>query len=121
MSANMFSLSNSWIRASRHIRSLSAEEALMKPSVSRRYFVVGLAALSTLPLLRRISAATLSGPMIGGEVAIENFSPAGKSLGVARVPKIAKTDAQWQAQLSPIAYRVARQAGTEVAFTGEWY
>jgi peptide-methionine (R)-S-oxide reductase len=92
----------------------------MKPSVSRRYFVVGLAALSTLPLLRRVSAATLSGPMIGGEVSIENFSPAGKSLGVARVPKIAKTDAQWQAQLSPIAYRVARQAGTEVAFTGEY-
>jgi peptide-methionine (R)-S-oxide reductase len=92
----------------------------MNPSVSRRYFVAGLAALSALPFARRLSAATLSGPMISAEVSIENFSPAGKSLGVTRVAKIVKTDAQWQSQLSPIAYRVARQAGTEMAFTGEY-
>ena len=58
--------------------------------------------------------------MISNEVSIENFSPAGKSLGVVRVAKIVKTDAEWQAQLSPLSYRVARQAGTEMAFTGEY-
>jgi len=33
---------------------------------------------------------------------------------------IEATDAQWQAQLPPLSYRVARQAATEIAFTGEY-
>jgi peptide-methionine (R)-S-oxide reductase len=35
--------------------------------------------------------------------------------------KIIKTDAEWQAQLSPEAYKVARKHGTERAFTGEYH
>jgi peptide-methionine (R)-S-oxide reductase len=92
----------------------------MQAMLSRRYFVVGLSALSVVPLVDSVAAATLSGPAISGEVSIENFSPAGKSLGMERVAKIVKTDAEWKAQLSPLSYRIARQAGTEVAFTGEY-
>jgi peptide-methionine (R)-S-oxide reductase len=36
-------------------------------------------------------------------------------------PKIIKTDAEWRATLTPEQYRVARQQGTERAFTGPWW
>jgi peptide-methionine (R)-S-oxide reductase len=51
-------------------------------------------------------------------VMIENFSAAGQSQGVVRLAKIRKTDAQWHQQLSADSFVVARQAGTERAFSG---
>lgn len=37
------------------------------------------------------------------------------------VPRIEKTDEQWQAELSPLEYQITRQAGTEQAFTGTYW
>ena len=33
--------------------------------------------------------------------------------------KIVKTDAEWQAELTPMEYKVLRKAGTERSFTGD--
>jgi peptide-methionine (R)-S-oxide reductase len=35
--------------------------------------------------------------------------------------KIKKTDAEWQQQLTPEQFQVARKAGTEPAFTGKYW
>jgi peptide-methionine (R)-S-oxide reductase len=92
----------------------------MREAVSRRKFVAGLSVLAVAPLIHRASAATLSGPMLGKDVSIENFSVAGMSEGIVRVAKIEKSAAEWHALLSPLAYHVTREAGTEMAFSGEY-
>ena len=36
-------------------------------------------------------------------------------------PKVAKSDAEWREQLTPEQYRIAREKGTEPAFTGQYH
>jgi peptide-methionine (R)-S-oxide reductase len=54
-----------------------------------------------------------------GMVTIIQFSADGKKMGKVQVPKMVKSEAEWQKQLSDIQYQVTRQAGTERAFTGD--
>jgi peptide-methionine (R)-S-oxide reductase len=88
-------------------------------STSRRLFLLGLAGgCVVLGIGGRTRAASPAGP--AATVTIENFSPAGASQGKVAVARIVKTAQEWQQQLSPAAYRVTREAGTELAFSGQY-
>jgi peptide-methionine (R)-S-oxide reductase len=91
-----------------------------RPGTDRRAFLgCGITALACAAL-PKLWAATASTAVPQQEVNIEMFTAAGKSTGVERIPKLIKTDAQWKAQLSTLAYQVTRQQGTEMAYTGEY-
>lgn len=80
-------------------------------SVTRRDAIAGALAFGISPSAARAA----------GMVEIEAFDAAGKSLGASLVEKVVKTDAEWRAQLSALAYDVTRREGTERAFTGPYW
>ena len=77
-------------------------------TLSRREFV---AFAACLPFLRRRSE----------DVLIVEFSDAGERKSSVRVPKVVKTDSAWLAQLSPLAFEITRQHGTERPFSGKYW
>jgi peptide-methionine (R)-S-oxide reductase len=89
-------------------------------TATRREFIVAAGAMALGALSLEAAAATSSAPATGGMVSIEEFSAAGKSEGVVQVAKVAKSAAEWRAQLTPLAYEVTRGQGTESAFSGAY-
>lgn len=55
------------------------------------------------------------------DVTIVEFSDSGERQGEARVPKIVKSESEWRQQLSANAFEIARNDGTEMAFTGQYW
>lgn len=81
----------------------------------RRLFILAWAPALFLTAATRMAAASED------EALIEEFSPAGESLGAKLVPKIVKSASEWRTQLPPQSYEVTRRAGTERAFTGAYW
>ncbi|MGC2695229.1 MAG: peptide-methionine (R)-S-oxide reductase MsrB [Candidatus Angelobacter sp.] len=55
------------------------------------------------------------------EVTIVEFTDSGERKETVHVPKVVKSESEWQQQLSPGAFNVTRQDGTEPAFTGQYW
>lgn len=55
------------------------------------------------------------------EVTIVEFSDSGERLGTVRVPRIVKDENEWKKDLPASTCLIARHAGTERPFTGEYW
>ena len=97
----------------------------LEPSIdspwSRRQFVLGAFTVAVAACPATLAfAGPLAEPKQSATVKIENFSVAGTSEGVADVPRVVKSDAEWRKLLSSESYYVTRREGTERPFSGEY-
>lgn len=101
----------------------SATDKPDEETSSRRTLLKGsIAALFSGIFSREVVAASTAKESAAkpSEVSVEIFSASGKNEKIVTIPKVIKTDEQWSKQLSVQAFKVARRAGTERAFSGEY-
>lgn len=82
----------------------------------RRDFLLALSGLAVAYTARSIAGS----PVANDHVTIMRYSNDGKALGLVSLVKVSK-DAEWKRRLSPLAYEVTRQQGTERAFSQPGY
>jgi peptide-methionine (R)-S-oxide reductase len=93
-------------------------------SLPRRLFLTRVASVLTGSIVaspRARRASTIQTPARSIDVVIVRFSDAGVRQDTVRVPKVAKSDDEWQRQLSPLAFEITRRAGTEPPFSGAYW
>ncbi len=68
----------------------------------------------------RNTAATVNNPQQSPSSTVEVclVGPGGKPGPVTSMPRVVKTDAEWEKQLGPSVYRILRAKGTEAPFCG---
>jgi peptide-methionine (R)-S-oxide reductase len=90
--------------------------------LGRRSFLLSSAgALAGLALWSWKSDPPVQAKSAVREVTVVRFSDSGQRLDKVRLPKVSKSEEEWRKQLSPAAYEITRQAGTETAFTGQYW
>lgn len=109
--------------AREHFVELSPNSA--PPNIPRRVFLATSAtALAGIAFWRWRMPSVLAAAGVASEpkeVTIVLFSDSGKRLKKVRMPKVVKTAEEWRQQLSSNAYDIARNADTEMAFSGQYW
>ena len=67
------------------------------------------------------STATKPPAGVPQEVTIVEFSDSGERKDTVHVAKLVKSESEWRQQLTPAAFNVAREDGTEMAFSGQYW
>jgi peptide-methionine (R)-S-oxide reductase len=94
-------------------------------TLGRRAFIIGAATTASAAAFWGLRRSTIAAahPLAANEgpkeVTIAIFSADGRRTGTVTVPRVIKTDEEWQRQLSKTSYWVTRKADTERPFTGD--
>lgn len=97
-------------------------EGTMQTMGRRAFLLTGTAAVAAMALRSRFGSTTVeAGAALPPEVMIVEFNSAGAKQGADKVPTVTKTEAQWKQQLSPTAFQVTREEGTERPYSGQYW
>ena len=94
-----------------------------KGKMQRRVFLGASAAAAAGIILRsrRGSAPVEAKDKAPKDIRIAQFSASGQRQGIVTVQTIVKPETEWKKQLTPEAYEVTRQEGTERAYSGTYW
>ncbi|MDN5934477.1 MAG: peptide-methionine (R)-S-oxide reductase, partial [Pseudonocardia sp.] len=108
------------LRRERGLDELCQAVEIAAGSPARLEHAKALAALGAGAWLHGAGAAEVAGEANATRVRIVVFDNSGRRLGERMLPKVVKTEAEWKQLLSPLAYEVTREEGTERAFSGHY-
>ncbi len=106
----------SLIRASMSLQNFKSELVKRRALLIVPFAFAGLVAVSSKSAPRDKSQEDPN-----QEIEIVEFDDRGRRIGLKRVHKVAKSDAEWKQQLSAQQFYVTRRGSTDSAFTGTYY
>jgi peptide-methionine (R)-S-oxide reductase len=87
----------------------------------RKFFANSLAAAAGVSLAEWFLIPFAQASDDKDTVKVIQFDDSGQKIGPVRVKRVRKTDDEWKQQLTPLQFQVTRKAGTERAFSGEYF